>query len=176
MSESGAVRRRRSRAEVEALVAEFEASGLMREAFCRQRDLAVGTLDQYRRRVHDGHPRRGPLLPVELVSSSRDSDARRKWDKPSGLSLAVRDAGGMAVFDFRMSRKREGPLNFLGNFEGLLQTDAYAAYDRVGGPKMVHATCRVDEDVAALVPHRPGRADFPHPVPHGRDSLPTVYW
>jgi transposase len=49
--------------------------------------------------------------------------------------------GGMTVFDFQMSRKREGPLNFLGNFEGLLQTDAYAAYDRVGGPKMVHAAC-----------------------------------
>ncbi len=49
--------------------------------------------------------------------------------------------GGMTVFDFRMSRKREGPLNFLGNFEGLLQTDGYAAYDRVGGPKMVHASC-----------------------------------
>jgi transposase len=49
--------------------------------------------------------------------------------------------GGMTVFDFRMSRKREGPLNFLGNFEGLLQTDGYAAYDRVGGPKMVHAGC-----------------------------------
>jgi len=48
---------------------------------------------------------------------------------------------GMTVFDFRMSRKREGPLNFLGNFEGLLQTDGYAAYDRVGGPKMVHAAC-----------------------------------
>ncbi|MGA3133267.1 MAG: IS66 family transposase [Terracidiphilus sp.] len=49
--------------------------------------------------------------------------------------------GGMVVFDFRMSRKREGPLNFLGNFEGLLQTDAYAAYDWVGGPQMVHAGC-----------------------------------
>ncbi len=48
---------------------------------------------------------------------------------------------GMTVFDFRMSRKREGPLNFLGNFEGLLQTDAYAAYDRVGGAQMVHAGC-----------------------------------
>jgi len=48
---------------------------------------------------------------------------------------------GMTVFDFRMSRKREGPLNFLGNFDGLLQTDAYAAYDRVGGAKMVHAGC-----------------------------------
>lgn len=49
--------------------------------------------------------------------------------------------GGMTVFDFQMSRKREGPLKFLGNFEGLLQTDRYAAYDRVGGPQMVHAAC-----------------------------------
>jgi hypothetical protein len=77
----------------------------------------------------------------------------------------------MTVFDFRMSRKREGPLNFLGNFEGLLQTDGNAAYDRVGGPKMVHAGCRVGEDVSTLAPHRPGRAEFPHPVPHGRASL-----
>jgi transposase len=29
----------------------------------------------------------------------------------------------------------------LGNFEGTLQTDGYAAYDHVGGPKMVHAAC-----------------------------------
>jgi transposase len=49
--------------------------------------------------------------------------------------------GGMTVFDFRMSRKREGPLHFLKNFQGLLQTDGYAAYDRVGGPKIVHAAC-----------------------------------
>jgi hypothetical protein len=34
MSEAGVVRRRRSRAEVEALVAEFEASGLARAVFC----------------------------------------------------------------------------------------------------------------------------------------------
>jgi hypothetical protein len=25
---------------------------------------------------------------------------------------------------------------------------------------------RVDEDVAALIPHRPGRAQLTHPVPH----------
>jgi transposase len=49
--------------------------------------------------------------------------------------------GGMTVFDFRMRRKRKAPLNFLGNFEGLLQTDGYAARDRVGGPKLVHAGC-----------------------------------
>src|SRR5690242_7613510 len=32
-------------------------------------------------------------------------------------------------------------------------------------------SCRVGEDVAILTPHRPGRADFPHPVLHERDSL-----
>lgn len=48
---------------------------------------------------------------------------------------------GAAIFEFRMGRGREGPMQFLNNFEGILQTDAYAAYDRVGGPKMVHAAC-----------------------------------
>ena len=50
----GVVHRRRSLVEVKALVAEFEASGLMRAAFCQQRGLAVGTLDKYRQRAHDG--------------------------------------------------------------------------------------------------------------------------
>ena len=49
--------------------------------------------------------------------------------------------GGSAVFDFRMGRGREGPKQFLGQFEGILQTDGYAAYDHTGGPKMVHAAC-----------------------------------
>ena len=50
--------------------------------------------------------------------------------------------GGATVFDFRMSRGREGPAHFLGKFEGILQTDAYAAYDRgVGGANIVHAAC-----------------------------------
>ena len=50
--------------------------------------------------------------------------------------------GGGVVFDFRMSRGREGPARFLGNFEGILQTDDYIAYERgLGGPKMVHACC-----------------------------------
>jgi len=45
------------------------------------------------------------------------------------------------VFDFRLGRGRDGPKRFLGQFEGLLQTDGYAAYDQIGGPKMVHAGC-----------------------------------
>jgi transposase len=49
--------------------------------------------------------------------------------------------GGSAVFDFRLGRGRAGPKEFLGRFEGILQTDGYIAYDQVGGPKMVHACC-----------------------------------
>jgi transposase len=48
---------------------------------------------------------------------------------------------GSVVFDFRMGRDREGPKLFLGNFEGLLQTDGYKVYDKVGGPRIVHAAC-----------------------------------
>ena len=45
------------------------------------------------------------------------------------------------IFDFQLSRAREGPQRFLGNFEGILQTDGYSGYDRVGGPKLIHAGC-----------------------------------
>jgi transposase len=49
--------------------------------------------------------------------------------------------GGGAVFDFRTGRGRDGPKQFLGNFEGILQTDGYSAYERTGGASMVHAGC-----------------------------------
>jgi transposase len=49
--------------------------------------------------------------------------------------------GGATVFDFRLGRGRDGPKEFLGQFEGRLQTDGYGAYDHVGGPAMVHAGC-----------------------------------
>ena len=38
-----------------------------------------------------------------------------------------------------------------------------------------HALCRVGGDVAAPTPHRPGRADFPHPVLHERASPAAAY-
>ncbi|MHB1784171.1 MAG: IS66 family transposase [Acidimicrobiales bacterium] len=50
--------------------------------------------------------------------------------------------GGATIFDFQMGRGREGPAHFLDKFEGILQTDGYAAYNSgVGSPKMVHAAC-----------------------------------
>ena len=49
--------------------------------------------------------------------------------------------GGPVVFDFRMGREREGPKRFLGNFEGILQSDGYGAYDHIGGAGIVHSAC-----------------------------------
>lgn len=40
--------------------------------------------------------------------------------------------GGLVVFDFQMSRGREGPAKFLQGFRGQLQSDGYAAYDKLG--------------------------------------------
>ncbi len=48
---------------------------------------------------------------------------------------------GAVVFDFRMGRGREGPKQFLEQFEGILQTDGYAVYDHVGGAHVVRAAC-----------------------------------
>jgi transposase-like protein len=43
-------RRRRSQAEVEGLVAEYEASGLGRQAFCNKHGLSLSTLNRHRKR------------------------------------------------------------------------------------------------------------------------------
>jgi hypothetical protein len=49
--------------------------------------------------------------------------------------------GREVVFGFRMSRAREGPGQFLKKFQGLLQTDGYAACDGLGGARVIHAAC-----------------------------------
>ena len=69
-----AVRRRRTRAEVEQLVAEFESSGMRRSEFCRSRGLSWGTLNRHlkrqRRKRHAVKPV-GRLLTVELAGPDR---------------------------------------------------------------------------------------------------------
>ena len=49
--------------------------------------------------------------------------------------------GGSVVFEFQMGRGRAGPKQFLEGFEGLLQTDGYIAYEKVGGPQVVRLGC-----------------------------------
>jgi hypothetical protein len=104
MSEAGVVRRRRSRVEVEKLVAEFETSGLRRGAFCQQRGLSVAALDKYRRTVHQvPQPKAAPMLPVEVISctpeqASSDADGVLVVESRSGRRIEVRrgfDAGAL---------------------------------------------------------------------------------
>jgi hypothetical protein len=63
---------RRSRAEVEALVAEYEASGVTRKAFCAGRGLSEATLDLYRKRagtVRGADDGTSPLQEVSLPAA-----------------------------------------------------------------------------------------------------------
>jgi hypothetical protein len=60
-----------------------------------------------------------------------------------------------------------GELNFFTAHRHLHEPAAFRRYL----VPVWNTECRVDGGVAVPIPHRPGRADFPHPVLHERDSL-----
>src|SRR5512140_3042921 len=73
-AQAPAIRRRRSREQANRLVAEYEASGMDRQQFCRQHGIALVTLDRYRSRLRkaaagSGGPQR--WLAVELTGHPR---------------------------------------------------------------------------------------------------------
>ena len=90
----GTRRRRRSRAEAEQLVVEFEASGISREEFCQQHGLALATLARYRKRLRQ---RRGEeaganrWLAVELSGAMPAAGG----GAASGLTVAL--ASGLRI-------------------------------------------------------------------------------
>ena len=88
--EVGRPRRRRSRAEAEQLVVEYEAGGMSREEFCQEHALALSTLARYQRRREPGREEgAGPSrwLAVELSGAH-----------PAGASgLAVVLTGGRRI-------------------------------------------------------------------------------
>ena len=113
-------------------------------------------------------------VPV-LAPGNGKTKTGRLWtyvrdDRPAG------DETPPAVwFAYSEDRKGEHPRQHLKDFTGALQADAYAGFHHLyGAGRIYEVACRVGEDVATLTPHRSGRAVFPHPVPHGRASLPTT--
>jgi hypothetical protein len=63
--------RRRSRQEVDQLVAEYESSGLGRLEFCRERGVGLSTLDRYRtRRKRQAPAGSNALLAVEVSTKA----------------------------------------------------------------------------------------------------------
>lgn len=88
--------RRRTREEIQLLVAEFLSSGLRRTEFCRSRGLSFGTLDRHLKK--QGWKKKskkafssGRLLPVELAA--RKSPTHHE---PS-CALAVVISGGRRI-------------------------------------------------------------------------------
>ena len=81
-------RRRRSRAEVEELVAEYAGSGLGRTAFCQQRGLSLSTLARYRRRQEQtvgGSADGKRWLAVEIAGAA----GLARGERASGLAVVL---------------------------------------------------------------------------------------
>jgi transposase len=83
--------------------------------------------------MHDG---RGKNHQAYLWQYSAPFDG-----SPGGMGSGGQEGGGIVLFDFQMGRGREAPKRMLRDFAGILQTDGYAAYDKVGAPGMVQAAC-----------------------------------
>lgn len=103
-------RHHRNRAEADHLAAEYEASGLSREEFCNQRDVALKSLARYvtryrKQKAENNEPSR--WVPVEvaghsgcggelavLLSGGRRIEVKRGFDAGTLLQLvAVLDRG-----------------------------------------------------------------------------------
>ena len=90
------IKRRRSRADIQQLMAEFEASGLGRTAFCQQRGLSLSTLARYRKRQEQKAAETAEgkrWLAVEVSGSTAVTGAERV----SSLAVVLRDGRRIEV-------------------------------------------------------------------------------
>ena len=98
-------------------------------------DLLIPLVERMRRALLAGSYLQADETPVDVqVKDGRGQNHQAylwQYGAPSGS----------VVFDFQLGRGRDGPKQFLAGYNGLLQTDGYAAYERVGGPRMIHAAC-----------------------------------
>ena len=88
--------KRRTRAEVQRLVAEFVSSGMRRSEFCQSRGLSFSTLDRHLKKLRWRRRRKpissaGRLVPVELAAGKSP-----KQQEPS-CGLAVVLLGGRRI-------------------------------------------------------------------------------
>jgi hypothetical protein len=90
--------RRRTREEVQQLVAEFVSSGMRRTEFCRSRGLSFGTLDRHLKKQRWKRKSRkassaGRLVPVELAArkllTQREGSCGLAVVLPSGRRIEV---------------------------------------------------------------------------------------
>ncbi|HZC23788.1 MAG TPA: IS66 family transposase, partial [Candidatus Binatia bacterium] len=73
------------------------------------------------------------IVPVQMHDGQGSDHSAYLWQYGT--------PGGETVFDFQLGRGRDGPAKFLKDWNGILQTDGYQAYDQVGGPGLIHVGC-----------------------------------
>src|ERR1039458_3710753 len=88
--------KRRTRAEVQELVAEFISSGMRRSEFCRSRRLSFGTLNRHLKKRRWKGKRRsvpggGQLVPVELDAKKSPT----QYEPSCGLAVVL--SGGRRI-------------------------------------------------------------------------------
>jgi len=88
---AGKHRRHRNRAEADQLAAEYEASGLTREAFCEQRDVPLKTLSRYvaRYRRETAGAKASPRLVRVEVTAPASIDSTLTVLLPGGRRIEV---------------------------------------------------------------------------------------
>ncbi|QHO77715.1 hypothetical protein ACH79_38990 [Bradyrhizobium sp. CCBAU 051011] len=118
--------------------------------------------------------------PIVIIAIARSPSgcsfaAYQGGDRPSHYVRDDRPFAGpdppAAAFFYSPDRGGEHPEQHLAGYAGLMQADAYAGFGRLYEANrkpspIIEAACRVGGDVAIPAPHRPGRADYPHPVLH----------
>jgi hypothetical protein len=94
--QGGVGKGRRTTAEIEQIVSEYESSGLNRSQFCRGHGLTLGTLNRYLRRLRvgsEGEARDGVLVAVELAGKQPGAGQADSW----GLAVVLRSGRKIAV-------------------------------------------------------------------------------
>ena len=92
------VRRRRSRQEVEQVVAEYESSGLSRIEFCRERGVGLSTLARYRsRQQRQASAGSNALLAVEVSGRAPSRAPASPTTTASALTVVLRSGRRIEV-------------------------------------------------------------------------------
>jgi hypothetical protein len=118
--------------------------------------------------------RRRPHVHCVVPGGGLSPDGARWIEGRANFFLAVKPLSRLfrRLFLERLQAAFDGnDLGFFGDLAHLASPAAFAAH--LAAVRRVD--CRVDGDVAVPIPHRPGRAEFPHPVLHERDSLAAAY-
>lgn len=74
--------------------------------------------------------------PVPVLDGERETTRKGRFWVYSGD-----DDHPYTVYDYTPDRSRNGPADFLGDYKGYLQADAYRGYDRLYGENMTEVAC-----------------------------------